>query len=275
MLRQRIATALVLLAVLGLSLAAADPVWFQLLVALFVSIAAWEWYRLLGQSLGAGITAAIVISAIGFAAPLVLSPATQPWISGVACLAWAIVALPALHTPDWVVRVRGLQLLLPVVMLSACLTAVFALIEKLGAWGLLSLLAIVWLADVAAYFAGRAFGRRKLAATISPNKTVEGALGGLLAVGIYGLITAKTDLGPAFYQTTLSNAWGTGVTLALLVALAALSITGDLFESLLKRRAGFKDSSQLLPGHGGVFDRIDALVPVLPVAGLILTLAGR
>ncbi|HET7774154.1 MAG TPA: phosphatidate cytidylyltransferase [Burkholderiaceae bacterium] len=275
MLRQRIATALVLLAVLGLSLAAADPIWFHVLVAAFISVAAWEWYRLLGVSLGIGTFSALAVSGLGFAASLIISPVLQPWLFGLACVAWAIIALPALHTSDWVRRVRILQLALPLIMLTACLTAVFALLAELGSWGLLSLLAIVWLADVGAYFAGRAFGRRKLALTISPNKTIEGALGGLLAVALYVVAIAKIYPGLKLYPSVLSATWGMLATLGLLVLLAALSITGDLFESLLKRRAGFKDSSQLLPGHGGVLDRIDALVPVLPVAGLMLMMASR
>jgi phosphatidate cytidylyltransferase len=118
---------------------------------------------------------------------------------------------------------------------------------------LLSVLAIVWIADIGAYFAGKAFGKRKLAPSISPGKSWEGAIGGWIAVL---LLTALSLLSPSLSDTLV------------LTLLAVASVVGDLFESQLKRRAGMKDSSALLPGHGGVLDRIDALIPVLPLAVL-------
>jgi len=128
---------------------------------------------------------------------------------------------------------------------------------------LLSLLAIVWIADTAAFFFGRRFGRHKLAPTISPGKTWEGVAGGLLAVVVYVTVLQFTGIaavGPL-------AGWA-GWPLAVLIA--ALSVVGDLFESLIKRRAGAKDSGTLLPGHGGVLDRIDGLTSTLPVAALAL-----
>jgi phosphatidate cytidylyltransferase len=270
MLGQRIITAVVLLIALGLSLAAGEPIWFQLLVAAFISVAAWEWYRLLGASGAWGIAAGGLVAGLGFAIYWSNSPAFEPWLFGVAALGWLVAALPALRDPEWLKRVRLLQIVLPVVMLSACLSAAFAILSKLGPLGLVSLLAIVWLADMGAYFAGRALGRRKLAPAISPNKTIEGAVGGLVAVALYVSVLSYLPAGKSLFPAALGAAWGLSGALISLVALAALSITGDLFESLLKRRAGVKDSSHLLPGHGGVLDRIDALVPVLPVAGLML-----
>jgi phosphatidate cytidylyltransferase len=270
MLGQRIITALVLLIVLGLSLAAAVPIWFQLLVAAFISIAAWEWFRLLGASGAWSAAGALLVSGLGFSIYWSSSPAIEPWLFGAACLGWLIAALPALRDPEWLKRGRVLQAVMPVLMLSACLSSAFAILSKLGPLGLVSLLAIVWLADVGAYFAGRALGRRKLAPSISPNKTIEGAMGGLAAVALYVLVVSAIPAGKGLFPAALSEAWGLAGALLALLILAGLSITGDLFESLLKRRAGVKDSSRLLPGHGGVFDRIDALVPVLPVAGLLL-----
>jgi phosphatidate cytidylyltransferase len=131
---------------------------------------------------------------------------------------------------------------------------------------MLAVMALVWVADIAAYFAGRAFGRHKLAPAISPGKTWEGVAGAIAGVLIYG--AAVLSYSPLAGKLPLPTA----ALAALLVLLTAVSVMGDLFESLLKRQAGIKDSSQLLPGHGGVLDRIDALTSTLPVAALILHL---
>ena len=135
---------------------------------------------------------------------------------------------------------------------------------------LLSVLVIVWLADTGAYFAGRAFGRRKLAPSISPGKSWEGAIGGWLLV----LLVAAGVLASGLQAPTLVSHFAGTHGLALgalaLTVLVAFSVVGDLFESQLKRQAGVKDSSALLPGHGGVLDRIDALLPVLPLALLFV-----
>jgi phosphatidate cytidylyltransferase len=131
---------------------------------------------------------------------------------------------------------------------------------------MLAAMALVWVADIAAYFAGRAFGRRKLAPAISPGKTWEGVAGAVVGVLAYG--------GAVFNFSPLAGKLPLSVPLLalLLVTLTAVSVMGDLFESLLKRQAGIKDSSQLLPGHGGVLDRIDALTSALPLSALILFL---
>lgn len=123
---------------------------------------------------------------------------------------------------------------------------------------LLALMAVVWIADSAAYFAGRRFGKHKLAVAISPGKTWEGVAGALAGVTVFGIILSGVAQLPL---------WG----VAAFWLLAGLSIGGDLFESWMKRVAGIKDSGSLLPGHGGVLDRIDGLIPVLPVAALCLT----
>jgi phosphatidate cytidylyltransferase len=130
----------------------------------------------------------------------------------------------------------------------------------------LSLLVLIWAADIAAYFAGRAFGKAKLAPRVSPGKTWAGAVGGMAAAAVWMVISANWA---GSFGADVQQRWGWVATAVLGVALAALSIVGDLFESLLKRRAAVKDSSQLLPGHGGVYDRIDALLPVAPVALLL------
>jgi phosphatidate cytidylyltransferase len=134
-------------------------------------------------------------------------------------------------------------------------------------------MAIVWIADIGAYFSGKAFGKRKLAISISSGKSWEGAIGGGVAVLLIGAATVLLADRAAWLRETLAvrvqAAWGWGGLSAVLVLLVAASIIGDLAESQLKRRAGMKDSSKLLPGHGGVLDRIDALIPVLPLAALI------
>jgi phosphatidate cytidylyltransferase len=134
----------------------------------------------------------------------------------------------------------------------------------------LSLLLVVWLADIGAYFAGKALGRHKLAPSISPGKTWEGAIGGWVAVIVIGALAAATGFyAPTVFTALVAHLGWVRAFIALTV-LVVFSVVGDLFESLLKRQAGVKDSSGLLPGHGGVLDRIDALLPVLPIALLML-----
>jgi phosphatidate cytidylyltransferase len=141
-------------------------------------------------------------------------------------------------------------------------------LRNLGPGTLLAFMATVWIADIAAYFFGRNFGRRKLAPNVSPGKTWEGFYGALAATAVY----AGAWIG-LFYGATPAAVrdlpWSPLWMIVLLEGLAVLSVLGDLFESAMKRQAGLKDSSSLLPGHGGVLDRIDALTPVLPVAALV------
>jgi phosphatidate cytidylyltransferase len=138
--------------------------------------------------------------------------------------------------------------------------------SRSGSMYLLSLLTLIWIADIFAYFGGKALGRHKLAVRISPGKTIEGALIGLLGVMAWIAISSQWK---GTYAADLLSRWGWPITILTAALLAGVSVMGDLFESLLKRRAGMKDSSALLPGHGGVLDRIDAVIAVLPVAFLI------
>jgi phosphatidate cytidylyltransferase len=145
--------------------------------------------------------------------------------------------------------------------------------KTMGVNYLLSVLALVWVADVAAYFGGRAFGRRKLASNISPGKSWEGVFSGVLAVCVLALIWLALDdqqisASPSLFSMLLQHSpvWAfMGVAL-----LVGMSVVGDLAESLVKRSAGVKDSSALLPGHGGVLDRVDALLPTLPLALMLV-----
>jgi phosphatidate cytidylyltransferase len=187
------------------------------------------------------------------------------------CLAiflWLALLLPALWRA---------QVTMPVYRLANSFAAVVTLLATWGAlayWYLqrgamfvVSLLIVVWVADIAAYFVGRVFGRHKLAPSISPGKTLEGAFAGV--VGVVAWLVISTQWSQTFAAILLAQG-SYPVLLLTGVLLAVFSIAGDLYESLLKRRAGVKDSSQLLPGHGGVYDRIDAVVAVVPLGFLLI-----
>jgi phosphatidate cytidylyltransferase len=157
--------------------------------------------------------------------------------------------------PAWTGYVVGLILLVPT---WAALVALYAH----GPLVLLAVMALVWVADIAAYFTGRAFGRHKLAPTISPGKTWEGVAGALVGVMLFGLfVGARLPIAHGLSWFSLA---------VFLLLFTAFSIIGDLFESLIKRQANMKDSSQLLPGHGGILDRIDSQISTLPLAALTL-----
>lgn len=281
MLGQRILTAIVLLVVLAGVLAVAYPLPFEMLMAVFVGCALWEWWRLTLAPRGATARANPPAMAAGalLAAALVAwrgfgggDSATGPdgsywqWLWVAVSLVWVLVLVPMLFRASAEAEPRNpwLTALAPFSLLAAW-SALIAAFGR-GVLFLLTLMALVWVADIAAYFVGRAVGRRKLAPHISPGKTREGALGGIACVVIFVL---GCGVFPGTFGAALVARWGWGGALVAAVALAALSIAGDLFESLIKRRAGVKDSSNLLPGHGGVLDRIDALIPVLPLAVLL------
>jgi phosphatidate cytidylyltransferase len=165
-------------------------------------------------------------------------------------------------------QLRSFYVVLGLILLPATWFALIFL-RELGLVFLLSTMALVWIADIGAYFVGKAFGKHKLAAQISPGKSIEGALGGLLLCYGYALLCV-------FYlpfESTLFGAWairfGWVPMFLMVTVLTAFSVFGDLFESQLKRMAGVKDSSHLLPGHGGVLDRVDALIPTMPIAALL------
>ncbi len=165
-------------------------------------------------------------------------------------------------------RARLVYALLALLVPAACWFALVAAYRD-GLVELLSILAVVWAADVAAYFAGRAWGRRKLAPSISPGKTWAGAVGGAVAaMAVAWVCCVVPSLSDSFFAI-VGRRWSLVAALAVGLVLAVFSIVGDLFESQLKRQRGVKDSSNLLPGHGGVFDRVDALLPIVPMALLL------
>ena len=276
MLKTRVITALVLLALLLPSLFFLPQAHWALLVALFIGVAAWEWGGLLGFGEGArlltGAALAILCAAVTLLDPVAIgatagSALGVPWVMasyGVAALFWCAV-IPFWLWAKWKLP-HGLSgLLVGLVVLFPTWLALVQL-RVAGPGVLLAIMATVWMADIAAYFSGKTFGKHKLAPTISPGKTWEGAIGAGIGVVLYGI---ALRLGFSFEPVGLPL-WVLG-----LLAVTAISIMGDLYESMLKRQAGIKDSSNVLPGHGGVLDRIDSLTSTLPVVALLWLLASR
>lgn len=272
MLKTRVLTAAVLIpAVLAALFLLPALAWGAVTLAI-IGVAAYEWARLVGFAawwrlgfvattlcLGAWL---LFSGAAGFARGW--PDATVLALCGASALFWLVLA------PPWVIARWTTQWRVPMAMLGwvVLLGAWVALVElqARSPWLVLAAMAIVWIADTAAYFSGRAFGRHKLAPNVSPGKTWEGVYGAWVAVGVYGLLlvpfAARAGL------TLPVSAWAVAVWLAFVLVLASVSVVGDLFESLLKRHAGVKDSGALLPGHGGVLDRTDALLAAMPLAAI-------
>lgn len=278
MLKQRVITALVLLAILLPALFYPSVVPFAVVVLLLMAASAWEWARLNGYGMGPSVAAGIVcvaLCALAWQSGWLLQPLTGLWLVG--GVLWVLGSAAMLYAgvsgwPRVPVLLRLLGGLL--VLWLAWLAAVQA--RMVGINFLLSALALVWVADIAAYFAGRAFGLRftknRLAPSISPGKSWEGVWGGMLGVIVLALVWSWADrhYGASvlsFYSVLQSR--GLWFLLLAAVFMAAMSVVGDLVESLIKRSVGVKDSSGLLPGHGGVLDRIDALLPTLPLAMML------
>jgi phosphatidate cytidylyltransferase len=276
-LKQRVLTAVVLFAALVGALAWSSLA-FAVLITLGLAIAQAEWLQLAGWRFGRALPLTLALGGVMIAA-LVLATAQLE----------AIIA-PVTTTATVVWLVLGALLLRPgqqgAFRVAPATSTVLALLLPLAAWCalmlflregpalLLSVLFIVWIADTAAYFVGRAFGRRKLAPHISPGKTWAGVWGAIAAVIVVALIAWKSFPDASLYTNRLLDASGVALTLPILALLVALSIVGDLFESLLKRQAGRKDSGNLLPGHGGFYDRLDAMLALLPPAALFWMVAA-
>ena len=279
MLRQRVITALVLLALLLPALRAASPLPFALFTLVLISAAGWEWARLNGAAapvpaLATGALLAALCGASLLALPA-MGHAGGLWLAG--SVAWVVGGSWALRRgpKGWALVPPLLRWLVGLLLLWLAWLAL-AQARTVGTNFLLSVMGVVWAADIAAYFSGRAFGRRKLAPTISPGKSWEGVAGGLagvllLALGWLWLDARFSFDSPSVFLLLRQRLGWAGLLLAA-VMLTALSVVGDLFESLVKRAAGAKDSSGLLPGHGGVLDRVDALLPVLPAAMALISL---
>ena len=272
MLRQRVLTAVALLLVLAGVLGSGSLLAFYLTLAIFFGAACWESLRLFGVRLALPLAVAAALLL-----PLMADRAPGDWsaLAALCVLIWALRFVPALKLglPPTGGPRGFLFAIVYLLSLFGCFIAIAGMFQRSAVF-LISVMAIVWVADIGAYFAGRAFGRHKLAPEISPGKTWEGVAGGWLAVLVLAGISTQMPLLADSFSPALQARFGWPLWLVLMSLLVAASVVGDLFESLMKRRAGVKDSSALLPGHGGVLDRIDALVPVMPLAFLITTRMG-
>jgi phosphatidate cytidylyltransferase len=277
MLKTRIVTAVVLIAVTLAALFWLPSRGWGAVTLVVVGIAAYEWANLCGYTRFtrmAFVAGAVVIGAdllFGFATDAGWPDALTLVTCGIATLFWLAVA-PLWLASAWRVESKLALAATGWLVLLAWWVALVQLQARSPAL-LLAAMAIVWIADTAAYFSGRAFGKRKLAPTISPGKTWEGVYGALAATAAYAL--AILYLAPGVVHVSDRSPLAVAAWLALVLALTALSVVGDLFKSLLKRQRGIKDSGRILPGHGGVIDRIDALLAVMPPAALLAHYALR
>lgn len=266
MLKTRVITAFVLLGVLLVAIFLLPPLGWLVFASLICGGAAWEWGGLgrFSQARRAVFAILMALACLvvgmlsGLAAPLEQVPLRVVGFYGVSALFWLVVA-PLWLKHKWRLQGVGTTVLVGIVVLLPPALAM-AHLRLVSPWLLLAAVASISVADISAYFSGRKFGRRKLAPEISPGKTWEGAIGAVVGVVVFGLLVAL--------YAAAGWAGLVPVLVPLLVAFTAVSIIGDLFESLLKRQAGLKDSGTILPGHGGILDRIDSLTSTLPLVGL-------
>lgn len=270
MLKQRVMTAVILLLIFLAALFMLPPLGWAVLVALMVMQGTSEWTRLAGMqgrqaTLYWAATLVLFIAMISMSHNFSLKQQLllQLLIYGLSVVLWVVV-VPAWLMIGW--RPRNLLLMGMVGWLVLLPTGLAMLdLRTANPWWLLAVMGLVWIADISAYFAGRRFGKHKLAPSISPGKTWEGVFGALLGVTVYVVVVLLKGAEQRYYGLipyAIVAAWWC----------AGLAIIGDLFESAVKRQAGVKDSGALLPGHGGLLDRIDALTSTLPFAALALVL---
>lgn len=254
---QRIKTAVVLVIIVGIAMfASPTPILFVPLLAVGASIAAYEWTKLMPKWRQPALFVVLVLL---LTLVSLMFEATWLFWWGASLIIWLMAAAWVRVFPTQTSWYGKKLALIGAVILTAAITAMFYL-WQLSAWWLLYVFLLVWCADSGAYFVGRKFGRRKMAPNVSPNKSMEGLAGGLVT----GLLVV---IGISVFKLELS-----GAALIAFVALSALtilaSVLGDLFESMLKRRSDVKDSGTILPGHGGILDRIDSLLSATPIFAL-------
>jgi phosphatidate cytidylyltransferase len=271
MLKTRIITATILMAVLLLILFLLPPTYLDGFFLVALVAAAWEWSRMIAPEAkkAAWLYATFCLAIILF----LLAAQALSWqfsLVMMAVLFWFLLA-PFILAKGMNLSLQKFKPFYSILGLIILPATWFSLIflHELGLVFLFSSMALVWVADIGAYFVGKAFGKHKLAVNISPGKSIEGAVGGLVLCYLYAFLCVMyLPLGD-----TLFGAWairfGWVPMFVMVTVLAAFSVFGDLFESQLKRLAGVKDSSHLLPGHGGVLDRVDALIPTMPIAALL------
>jgi phosphatidate cytidylyltransferase len=272
MLITRIATASVLLALFVSALYFLPNAWWTALLLPVLLAASWEWTALTGMKGGSRGTFAAIVLASALGIWLIVATATprggQPTsaeilIYGASGAFWLFIAVPWLAR-GWLVQSPLLLAATGWILLVPTWLALTRLQPEPGR--LLAVMGIIWLADIAAYFSGRTWGRHQLAPGISPGKTWEGVAGAVVAVTVYYVVLGNV----ARDWTGLQSAGGA----ALFAGVLLMSVVGDLFESWIKRQAGMKDSGTLLPGHGGILDRIDSMTSSLPLAALLLPFLG-
>jgi phosphatidate cytidylyltransferase len=266
MLLQRVITALVLLPLVLGACWYAPPFWLYLIFGGAGLLGAWEWTAMMGLRSAAARWAYLLLTAAALAGAWLVR-AWWPWIAA-SSLAWWILAfflIPGFpgnlqrHKPGVpALGLLGLVLLVPTIL---CLVTLRDRPVPEGPLRLIYVFLLVWAADVGAYLAGRNFGHNKLAPTVSPGKTREGALGGLLLCAVLAVTAGSYVFQP-------SGPAQLALIVALSLGVAALSIVGDLGISMFKRLSGLKDSGKLLPGHGGILDRIDSLLAAAPAMAL-------
>jgi phosphatidate cytidylyltransferase len=271
MLITRILTATILLAVLLPILFLLPPMYVGIFFLLMVLASAWEWSRLIAPTakLSAWIYAAFCLLII-LVLLAIKVPAWQFALLLMATLFWLFLApfILAKGMQLSLQQYRPFYSILGLIVLPATWFSL-AILRDLGLIFLLTSIAFVWVADIGAYFVGKAFGKRKLAREISPGKSIEGALGGLVLCYLYAFLCVMYLPFSDTLFGALAIRFGWAPLFLLVTLLTVFSIFGDLFESQLKRLSGVKDSSHLLPGHGGVLDRVDALLPTMPMMALL------
>lgn len=287
MLKQRVLTAIAMLAVI-IGAYYISPLAFAGVMGIAFMLAMYEWLKLSGYALNAvrAVSAVLSVIVLGgmwcFYAAAHSEQVDPNLMADVAAVGGGYILLVAVFWLGLSVRVflarhAGMKMSAPMVALTGVAFAPAAWISFLviySGFGLpmvLSVLCVVWIADVMAYFAGRAFGKRRLAPALSPKKSWEGVAGGMLSVIVAGFL-CNAYVPYATLPSICFDGMGWIGWVVVAVVLTALSIVGDLFESAIKRQAGVKDSGTLLPGHGGFYDRLDAMMPTLPVALVLLAI---
>lgn len=264
MLKTRIITALVIAALLIPAIFMLDAVSWAVVTALITGVAGWEYARLCGFTPSGQVGFGTLVTTLAVAAVLLLTGAQLNSVGQIALacsIAFWLALVPFWLHARWQIKACWKMFLVGLVILLPTWFALIDLRERGPGW-LFGALLLVALADIAAYFSGRAFGKRKLAPNISPGKTWEGAYGAMLMTT---LLAAA-----ALWSSGTADVTRLVLVVLIMPLLTLVSIAGDLFESLLKRQAGMKDSSQLLPGHGGVLDRIDSHTAALPLMAMLL-----
>jgi phosphatidate cytidylyltransferase len=259
MLKTRFVTAIAALAFIAVVLFVLPRSWAEVVIGLLMIGGAWEWSGFLGVSRTGVRVAYTLLVAICIALAHTLTPAHAVTVLVVACAWWMVAFFWTLRFPTGIPA--GVRWVCGLLVIVPLFVALYTLL-RLGIEYLLMTLFIVWLADGGAYFAGKAFGRVKLAPAISPGKTWEGVIGGMLLVAAFAAAVALwKDISVA-------------VLVPFCVSVAAISIVGDLTVSMFKRTAGLKDSGSMFPGHGGVLDRIDSVAAAAPLFAVGLNWLG-